>query len=71
MSKIGGVRGAKGLPVNDWRGRWDKRSKITCWCCGGSHLVRYLSRKVITGTGKVWNISVSIRCVHIALNLLT
>lgn len=40
---------------NVWRGRWDKRSKIFSWCCGGSHFGRYFSRKVITGLGKVWN----------------
>ena len=43
----------RGVPENVWRGMWDKRSKITPWCCGGSHSGRYFSRKVITGLGNV------------------
>ena len=49
----------RGLLENVWSGRWDKRSRIVSWCCGGSHLGRYFSKKVIMGWGKVWNIRVS------------
>ena len=47
------------LLENVWSGRWDKRSRIVSWCCGGSHLGIYFSKKVITGWGKAWNLGVS------------
>lgn len=58
-------REVRNLPEKLWRGRWDRRSKIIPWCCGDSHLGRYLSRKVIAGMGKVWSISVTIRSMYI------
>lgn len=54
------MSGVRGLLENGSRGRWDKRSKIISWCCGGSQVGRYFSRKIITGLGKVWDISVSV-----------
>lgn len=60
---FGGVLRERGLLRNSMIGRWDRRSKIVSWWCGGGHFGRYCSRKVITGLGKVWDIGVNVRSV--------